>query len=188
MSFAGYLVEAVCDIVPAWIFYLLLRPVRRDLALISAFFGLVSTATFAIVELFYFAAPFILGGADYLKTFSPDQLNSLAMLSLKFFGVGGGLFMVFYGVGWAIRGYLIVRSDYLPRVLGALLALGGLGFITRNFALGPGAGVRSRCTSFPYVSRRSVIDRMVAREGRRRSEVGSESSGHPGIHLAEYGA
>ena len=135
MSFASYLVEAVCDIALAWIFYVLLRPVRRDLALLTAFFGLVSTATFAIAELFYFAASFILGGADYLKTFSPDQVNSIAMLSLKFYGVGGGVFMVFYGVAWILRGYLIFRSDYLPKTLGALLALAGAGFVARNFLL-----------------------------------------------------
>lgn len=149
LSFAGYLVEAVCDIALAWIFYVLLRPVRRDLALLAAFFGLVSTATFAVAELFYFAASFILGGADYLKTFSPEQINSLAMLSLKFYGVGGGVFMVFYGVGWVIRGYLIFRSDYLPKALGALLALAGLGFITRNFALVLAPAFASAVLLFP---------------------------------------
>jgi hypothetical protein len=135
LSFAGYLVEAVCDIVLAWIFYVLLRPAHRNLALLSAFFGLVSTATFAGTELFYFAPTFILGGAGYLKTFSPDQLNSLAMLSLRFYGVGAGLFMVFYGTGWLIRGYLISRSGYLPRFLGWILMVAGFGFIIRNFLL-----------------------------------------------------
>ena len=149
LSFAGYLVEAVCDIAVAWIFYVLLRPVRRDLALLAAFFGLVATATFAVAELFYFAASFILGGAAYLKTFSPEQINSLAMLSLKFYGVGAGVFMVFYGVGWVIRGYLIFRSDYLPKALGALLALAGLGFITRNFALVLAPAFASAILLFP---------------------------------------
>src|SRR5215213_4896391 len=129
LSFAGYLVEAVCDIGLAWAFYVLLRPAHKNLALLSAFFGLVSTATFAGTELFYFAPTFILGGAGYLKTFSPEQLNSLAMLSLKFYGVGGGLFMVFYGTAWVIRGYLISRSGYLPKFLGWILMLAGLGFI-----------------------------------------------------------
>ena len=133
LSFASYLVEAVCDIALAWILYVLLRPVHRDLALLSVFFGLVSTATFAIAELFYFSAIFILGGADYLKTFTPDQVNTLAMISLKFYGYGGGIFMVFYGVACVVRGYLIFRSGYLPKALGALLALAGAGFITRNF-------------------------------------------------------
>ena len=135
LGFASYLVEAVCDIALTWVFYVLLRPAHRNLALLAALFGLVSTATFATTELFYFAPSFILGGAGYLKTFSPDQLNTLAMLSLKFYGVGAGLFMVFYGIGWVIRGYLISRSGYLPKLLGWLLMLAGLGFITRNFLL-----------------------------------------------------
>jgi hypothetical protein len=135
LGFAGYLVEALCDVALAWVFYLLLRPVRSDLALLAAFLGLVSTAVFAVAELFYYAASLILGGADYLTTFSPDQLNTLALLSLKLYGYGGGLFMVFYGVAGILRGYLIIRSGYLPKTLGALLALAGLGFVTRNFAL-----------------------------------------------------
>jgi hypothetical protein len=31
-----------------------------------------------------------------------------------------------------IRGYLIVRSRYLPKVLGALLMIGGAGFFLRS--------------------------------------------------------
>lgn len=135
LGFAGYLVEAVCDIALALILYVLLRPVHKDLALLAAFFGLVGTAIFGVAELFYFAASPILGGADYLKTFSPAQLNTLALLSLKLFGYGGGIFTVFYGVAWVLRGYLIFRSGYLPRFLGVLLTLGGLAFVTRNFAL-----------------------------------------------------
>ena len=86
----------MCDIGLTLVLYRLLRPVREDLALLAVFFRLVSTAVFAIAELFYFAASLILGGAGYLKTFSPEQLNSLALLSLKLSGYGGGIFMLFY--------------------------------------------------------------------------------------------
>src|SRR5262249_19523232 len=48
VGFAGYLVEAICDVALALIFYVLLRPVRSDLALLSAFFGLVGTASYAV--------------------------------------------------------------------------------------------------------------------------------------------
>jgi hypothetical protein len=135
MGFAGYLVEAVCDIALSLILYVLLRPVRKDLALLAAFFGLVGTAVFAAAEFFYLAPSLILRGAGYLKTFSPDQLNTLALLSLKLFAYGGAMFTVFYGMAWVLRGYLIFRSGYLPRFLGVLMALGGLAFITRNFLL-----------------------------------------------------
>src|SRR5204862_6937328 len=64
LGFASYLVEAVCDVSLSLVPYLLLKPVRKDIALLAAFFGLVSTATFAFAELFYFAALPILGGAN----------------------------------------------------------------------------------------------------------------------------
>jgi hypothetical protein len=135
MGFASYLVEAICDIALTLILYVLLRPVGRELALLTVFFRLVGTAIFAATELFYFAPAFILGGADYLKTFSPDQLNTLAYLSLRMYVYGGGLFFVFGGVGSILLGYLMFRSGYLPKILGALMALGGLGFVIRSFAL-----------------------------------------------------
>jgi uncharacterized protein DUF4386 len=134
-GFAGYLVEGACDIALSLLFYVLLKPVDRQLALLAAFFGLVSTAVYAVAELFYFAPSFILGGADYLKTFSPEQLDALALLSFKFFGYGGMLFTSFYGIACAIRGYLIYRSEYFPKFLGVLLALAGLGFIGKNLTL-----------------------------------------------------
>ena len=135
LGFAGYLVEAVCDLALTLVFYVLLRPVDNDIALLAVLFRILATATFAFSEFFYFAAYLILGGASYLRTFSSDELNSLALLSLKLYGHVGELFLVFYGVGSAVLGYLIVRSGYLPKGLGVLLSLGGLGFIIMNFTL-----------------------------------------------------
>jgi hypothetical protein len=96
--------------------------------------GLVGIAEFA-AEIFYLAPSLIPGGAGYLQTFSPDQLNTLALLSLKLFAYGGAMFTVFYGVGWILRGYLMCRSSFLPKFLGVFMTLGGLAFIMRNFRL-----------------------------------------------------
>lgn len=136
MGFASYLVEAVCDVSLTLVLYVLLRPVHRDLALLAVFFRLVSTAVFGVAEVLFYSAPLlILGGADYLKTFSPEQLSTLAYLSLRLFGYGSGIAFVFYGIGSILLGYLIFRSDYLPKFLGILLALSGLGFVTRTLLL-----------------------------------------------------
>ena len=135
LGFASYLVEAVCDVTLAIIFYVLLRPVGRTLALLTAFLGLISTTLYAVAEAFYFAPSLILGGADFLKAFSPEQLNALALLSFRLFNRIAGIFLGFYGLGWVLRGYLIFRSGYLPRVLGVLAALAGLGFIAQNILI-----------------------------------------------------
>jgi hypothetical protein len=140
LSFAGYLVEACCDMTLALIFYVLLKPVHRYVSLLAAFFGLMGTATFAAAELFYFAPTLVLKSGAYLRSFSPDQLNTLALLSLNLFGLGAVIFTVFYGVGWVLRGYLIFQSGYFLKFLGILMTIAGLAFIVSNFiqVLAPG--------------------------------------------------
>ena len=134
LGFAGFLVESLCDVGLTWAFYVLLRPVHRDLALLAVFLRIISTAGFAMAEVPSFAATRILGGADYLKTFSPDQLHSLALLSLKVSGFGQVVFSIHFGAAAVVLGYLIFRSGYLPRIIGVLFAIGGLGFVVETFA------------------------------------------------------
>jgi hypothetical protein len=132
-GFAAYLVEATCDIALAWLFFILLRPVHRDLALLTVFFGLVSTATFAAAEMVYFSSSLVLRDAAYLRSFTSDQQNTIALLAVKTYNLGAGVFMVFYGIAMVIRGVLMFRSGYLPKFLGALVAVAGLGFTTKAF-------------------------------------------------------
>jgi hypothetical protein len=132
LGFAAYLVEAFSDVVLAWLFYVLLKPVHRNLALLSAFFGLVSLSIFAVTQMFYFSAPLFLGGSKYLTAFRPDQLQAFASLFLSLYASLSGLFMLFYGTAWILRGWLAFRSGYLPRTLAALMAVAGLAFVVKN--------------------------------------------------------
>ncbi len=132
LGFAAYLVEAFSDLVLAWLFYVLLRPVHRELALLSAFFGIVSMSLFAVTKMFYFSAPMFLEGSRYVTGFSPEQHEALAKLFLSLYGGLSGLFMLFYGTGWIIRGYLTFQSGYLPRFLGVLMVAAGVGFFAKN--------------------------------------------------------
>jgi uncharacterized protein DUF4386 len=103
--------------------------------LLAAFFGLMGTATFAFAELFYFAPLVIMRGVGYLQTFSPDQLNSLILLSLKFYGFAGMISTAYYGMAWIVRAYLMFHSGYLPKFLAVLMGVGGIGFVVRNFLM-----------------------------------------------------
>ncbi len=132
LGFAAYLVEAFSDVVLAWLFYVLLRPVDRDLALLSAFFGLVSMTLFAVTKMFYFFAPTFLRGSPYLTAFPPEQHEAFAGLFLSIYAGLSGLFMLFYGTAWILRGWLTFRSTYLPRLLGVLMIAAGLGFVAKN--------------------------------------------------------
>lgn len=131
-SFALYLAEAVCDITLALIFYVLLRPVSYTLSLLAAFFGLVSTATFAMSELFYFVSSIPVLDPNMQQHLVQEQRNLFIYSSLMLYGYGGSIFMAFYGIATTLRGYLVYRSAYLPAWLGILLMIAGTGFVTKN--------------------------------------------------------
>ena len=132
LGFAAYLVEAYSDIVIAWLFYLLLKPVDRGLALLSAFFGLVSMVLFAVTKMFYLSAPLLVGGSPYLAAIPAEQRDALASLFILLYARLSGITFLFYGTGWMIRGYLTWRSTYLPRALGGLMIVAGLGFAAKT--------------------------------------------------------
>jgi len=45
------------------------------------------------------------------------------------------IFTGYYGIAWLVRSYLIWKSTFLPKFLGVLMGLGGLGFLLRNIAM-----------------------------------------------------
>ena len=145
-SFAAYLLEATCDITLNVLLYALLRPVSRTLALLAACFGLMATAVFAAGELLYFAAALPAFDADVARVISPEATAALTYLCLTIYGYGFGIFATFYGTAALVRGYLTLRSGYLPRALGAILLLGGTSFIVENFLV-----VLAPTHNLPYV-------------------------------------
>jgi hypothetical protein len=134
-GYAGYVVEGLCDAALTALLYLLLRPAGRELALVAFSLRVVSTAAFAAAESFYFAALPVVSGAPYLKAFPPAELNALALLFLKLYNGGGIVPTLFYGVAWIILGRLTYVSGYLPKWLGALMALAGLSFVVGMFVI-----------------------------------------------------
>jgi hypothetical protein len=134
LGFSAELLHLACDVAVAMILYALLRPVDRNVALLAAFMRLACDVILAISSLSHFAALRLLGDADYLQTFRPDQLHTLALLAMKLHGDGYAISLVFFGFACLALGYLIFRSSYLPRTLGVLLAIAGAGYLINSFA------------------------------------------------------
>jgi len=132
LTFASYLVEGICDVALSVFFYVLLKPVDRNLALLSAFFGIVGTVTFAVGQASFFASSLVLRETGGLLAFTVEQRQALALLAIRIAGMIGWLFLCMYGIASMIRGYLMMRSGYLPRLLGILFIIGGAGFFLRS--------------------------------------------------------
>ena len=111
------------------LFYQLFRPVNRNLALLATSFGLVGCAIGAFGSLFQLAPLVVLGGSSYLRAFDVNQLQALALMFLNLNAQVGNIALVFFGAFQLFLGYLIFRSTFLPRILGALIALAGVGWL-----------------------------------------------------------
>jgi Domain of unknown function (DUF4386) len=132
---ATELVLLICAIPLTLIFFLLLRPVSREIALLTVFFNLVSIALEANITLYQLAALFPLGDATYLTAFAPQELPALASLSNRMHGYGFGFSLIFFGCVCLLLGYLIFRSGYLPKAIGVLMQIAGVSYLTNSFAL-----------------------------------------------------
>jgi hypothetical protein len=129
LGFAVYMIEMVCQIIMTVLIYDLLKPVNRSISLLAAVVGFIGCGIKTLSRLFYFAPLLVLGGTHYLSVFSGEQLNAVALLFLRVNDIGAGIALVFFGFYAILRGYLVIKSTFLPRILGWLGVLGGIGWL-----------------------------------------------------------
>ncbi|HEX4852487.1 MAG TPA: DUF4386 domain-containing protein, partial [Puia sp.] len=135
LGIAGDLVMHICDVILMMILYVLLKPVNRQLALLALLFNLVQTSVLVANKLNLLLPLFLLGDADYLKAFEPNQLQAFSYIAIKGHAYGFGLGLIFFGFECLVVGYLILRSVFLPRLIGALMQVAGLCYIINSFTL-----------------------------------------------------
>lgn len=112
------------------LFYGLFEPVNRSISLVAAFFSLVGCAVQIFGGLFQLAPFVILGNNQFLGVFTVEQLQAAVMLSLKLYSQTFSIALVLFALYDLSIGYLIFKSTFLPRILGALLMSAGLGWLT----------------------------------------------------------
>jgi hypothetical protein len=134
LAFTANLVAGACYLGVTVLLYALLKPVSRSLSLLAATFGLAGVAAGAATSLLQLAPLLLLKEAPYLGAFTPDQLQALSLTFIRMAWQGGGIGMMFFGVQCVLIGAMIVRSSFLPRILGVLLGVGGLSYVVSSLA------------------------------------------------------
>jgi hypothetical protein len=130
LGFAGDLLFVASYLAVTALFYRMLEPVNRTVALTTAFFSLIGCAVQGFALLFQLAPLTVLGGAPYLAVFKLEQLQALAYMFLKLYTQAYSIALVFFAFYGLLTGYLIFRSTFLPRVLGVFMMLAGLIWLT----------------------------------------------------------
>jgi hypothetical protein len=125
----GYLVNFIADVVAAWAFYGLLKPVNEMLSLLTAWFRLVYTVISLAALLNLLTVLRLVNSSESLTIFDSDQLHYQVMLSLHAFRDGWSFAYYFFGIHLILLGYLIFKSTYIPSIIGVLLIADGSGWI-----------------------------------------------------------
>ena len=114
--------------------YRLLSGVSKSHAAVMVILVLISAAIGFVNELNNIAALMLARGADFLAALEKPQRDALAMLFLRLHGQGNVLNESFWGLWLLPFGVLVMRSGFLPRILGAWLILNGFAYLILSFA------------------------------------------------------
>jgi hypothetical protein len=108
----------------------LFRPVNRNVSLLAGFVMLMACMMWTLSSLLYLAPLLVLQGKIALSAFAPEQIQAVVLTLLKLNAFAYDIGLVFFGFWYVLIGYLIFRSTFLPRIIGALGVLAGFGYLT----------------------------------------------------------
>jgi Domain of unknown function (DUF4386) len=131
---AAFIIVLIADVVVAWALYVFFQRTSRELSLFAAWFRLLYVAIAAAALLNLFVVWKLVDGTDYSTVLEKRQRDAQVMLSLDAYNYGFFLGLVFFGAHLLLLGYVMVKSDYAPSILGVLVALAGLGYVVINLA------------------------------------------------------
>jgi hypothetical protein len=133
----------------AMVYFVLLKPVSEELNLLATFLRLIAIGVQAVSLVSLFTAIFPLTSPASLQAFAPEQLNSLASLAIRSHAYSYSVALFFFGSGFLVHGYLIFCSGFLPKIIGILIQVAGLCYLSNSLLLFVAPTVQAR--AFPAI-------------------------------------
>lgn len=133
LGIAAHAIILMTNIPLGVIFYHLFRSVNRNVALAMVIATLIGTSVEASALLNQFTALLILKGA-YMSSFSQEQLHGWIYMLQQLNGAGYNIPVFFFGFYGMSMGYLIYRSAFFPKIIGAAMCLGGACYMFNSIA------------------------------------------------------
>ena len=134
LGMAGELISAAAFILVVLALYRLFKDVDKQQALLMVILFVVSVPISFLNVLNDIAALILARGPDFLSVFSKGQLDALVLLFLRLHNSGFLVAQIFWGLWLVPFGILVIRSGFLPRVLGIFLMLACTGYLISSFS------------------------------------------------------
>jgi hypothetical protein len=132
LSIVSGLMAAVVFIFLARALYRLLNEVSKAHASLMVTLVVISVAIGFALTVNDVAALVVLRGSDLLAVFTQPQREALAMLFLRLSSQGVLVAQIFWGLWLFPFGLLVMRSGFLPRILGVLLVINGVAYVVSS--------------------------------------------------------
>jgi hypothetical protein len=129
------LINFICGLPVVLIIYYLFKRVNKFMLQLALIFVIIQTAIIAANLLNQVSPLLILNNDAYLNTFQPNQLATLSQLSLNIQAIGYAIGLIFFGFYCLLVGFVIFRSKMVPRILGILYIISGIGYLINSFTM-----------------------------------------------------
>jgi hypothetical protein len=128
LGIAGDILVTLLEVVLTVILYKLFKSVNQTVALVATFSRMGMSIIMGMNLINYLIPSLILSDPSYLGSFGIEQQQSLALLFLGAHKYGEYAWQLFFGLHMVALGYLIIKSNYYPKLLGILMMLGSIGY------------------------------------------------------------
>ncbi|MHA8069514.1 DUF4386 domain-containing protein [Aquirufa ecclesiirivi] len=134
-GFTADLINFVIGIPTILIIYHFFKKSNKLILQIALAMVIIQTAIIAVNLLNQITPLLLLSNDTYLTSFQPSQLATLALLSLNIQAQGYGIGLVFFGFYCMIIGYIIFKTNAIPKIIGVLYAIAGLCYLINSFTM-----------------------------------------------------
>jgi hypothetical protein len=130
---AGDIVVMVLEIVLTVMLYHLFKSFSTTGMTIATYSRLAMAIIMGVNLINYMIPAIIMTQPEYLSTFSSSELESLTLLFFKAHKYGELAWQIFFAIHLFTLGYVIRKSRKIPKWLGILMLIGGIGYAGDSF-------------------------------------------------------
>ena len=129
LSIFTALVTQVVNVFVVLFLYKVLQPVNRFGGVLMVIFILLGAPIAMLSESMRYAALLLIENAETVLSLNVEQLQAAVMFSLEMYEVGIMIATIFWGLWLFPMGYLVFKSNYIPKIIGILLMIGCMGYL-----------------------------------------------------------
>ena len=128
-------ITILCDVVVAWALYIFLKPANKSLSLLTAWFRLIYTAVYLMALMNLIKVVNLLKANEYFSSAGTGEISDLLLFHIRSFGNEWEFGLIIFGLYLMLLGFLVLQASYVPKIMGWLLIIAGVGYFVSQLGV-----------------------------------------------------